>query len=637
MSKVLNVTYKSDLFQVEERTTGFDFLNMYAKDLKDIIICKHNDKFVDLSGMILKSCRISFYTFEDAKNIFWHSSAHILGNALTNLFPSCKLVNGPPTEEGFFYDIDIDRPISQDDYKMIEAEMKKIMKKNQKFERVSMSKDELLDLYKDNEFKAHFVTNKVKEESTVYKNGDFYDLCAGPHIPSTGAVKAVKILKNSSAYFLNDNTQKQLQRIYAITFPTKEMLNDYLLKREEALKKDHRRLGRELDLFFFHEYSPGSCFFLPNGTYLYNKLIDFLRKEYLKRGFEEVITPNIFLVDLWKESGHYDNYKDNMFMLENDSMAMKPMNCPGHCMMFKSIDHSFRELPIRYADFGVLHRNELSGALTGLTRVRRFQQDDAHIFCTKEQVKDEIKSCLDFLKHVYNIFKFKFELFLSTRPEKFIGEVSEWDEAEKALESAIKESNLEYTLNEGDGAFYGPKIDIVLQDALGRKNQCATIQLDFQLPQRFKLRYRSSDGNSHTPVIIHRAILGSVERFIAILIESFGKKLPFWLNPRQIGIVSLASNEYTNKVKNMLKGFRVEVLKDSNTINKNIRTLLVKGYPLICVIGNKEASDSKINLRFDNKQVLYDLSEFKNMVDTLVNEKIEYEDFIELYKLKISS
>lgn len=628
---MLNIFFDKKVYKVEENISAHDFL-VENTNLENIMICKIDGVLSDLSTCLTADCKLSFHSFDECKDIFWHSSAHILGNALVNLYPSCKLINGPPIEEGFFYDIDIDTPLSQEDYKNIESEFKKIVKKNYKYEKVYYSKADLQKMYVNNEYKLHFVNTKVEHGSTVYKNGDFYDLCQGPHIPSTGLVKSVKILKNSSVH----HNDKQVQRIYAISFPNKDLMSKYLKMRDEAIKKDHRKLGRELDLFFFHEYSPGSCFFLPNGTFLYNKLCDLMRSEYLKRGFQEVITPNIFSIELWKESGHYENYKDNIFMLENENMAMKPMNCPGHCLMFKNVDHSFRDLPIRYADFGVLHRNELSGALTGLTRVRRFQQDDAHIFCTKEQVKEEISNCLDFLKHIYGIFNFQFSLFLSTRPDKFIGEIEEWDLAEKALELAIRESNLNYTLNEGDGAFYGPKIDIILQDALGRRIQCGTIQLDFQLPQRFKLKYRNNDGNQNTPVIIHRAILGSVERFIAILIESYGKKLPFWLNPRQIGIVSLADEKYTEKVKDYFKSFRCEVLRDNNTINKNLKILINKAYYFVCVIGNKEAEKNTINVRINNNQIEYSLDDFKSILSKLEEDKKEYEDLSkEFSNLKI--
>ncbi|WUR03194.1 threonine-tRNA ligase (TARS1) [Vairimorpha necatrix] len=624
ISDIIKISYNNKIYEIKSNFSAYDFLNKFT-DLSDILMCKINGDFSDLSTILQNDNKLSFCTFEECKDIFWHSSAHVLGMALVNLFPNCKLIKGPPLENGFFYDIDIEKTISQEDYKNIENEMYKIIKKDYKFQKIYYKKSDLLEMYKNNPYKLHFVNTKVSEGSTVYKNGDFFDLCKGPHIFSTGKIKAVKILKNSSVH----HNENQVQRIYGITFPNKELLKNFIKLNEEAKNKDHRKIGKELDLFFFHEYSPGSCFFLPNGTFIYNKLVDLMKSEYKKRGFKEVISPNIFSIDLWKESGHYENYKDNIFILENENMAMKPMNCPGHCLMFKNFDHSFRDLPIRYADFGVLHRNELSGALTGLTRVRRFQQDDAHIFCTKEQVKNEIIGCLDFLKFIYEIFNFKFSLFLSTRPEKFIGEIEEWNQAEKSLEEAIKACNFDYQINEGDGAFYGPKIDIILQDALGRKIQCGTIQLDFQLPQRFKLKYRSDEGNQKTPVIIHRAILGSVERFIAILLESYGKNLPFWINPRQVGIVSLADEKYTEKVREKFKDFKCEILRDNNTLNKNLRILIKKGYSFVCVIGKKEAENESINVRINNKQKEYKLEKFIENLSQLNLREINEEEFNE--------
>lgn len=617
--------------------TPISILKKHFKDRKDVISCKINGAYSDMSVSITEDLTLEFCTFDDlgAKNIFWHSSAHILGNAITNLYPNAKLVYGPPTEEGFFYDIDIDSPISSENYKEIENEMMKIIKKNYKFEKQFKTRDELLELYKNNPCKTHFIQKGVETESSVYKNGDFIDMCRGPHVASTGIVKAVKVVKNSSAYFLNDPNEKSLQRVYAISFPSKEMLNNYIQKKEKAKERDHRKLGTELDLFFFHKYSPGSCFFLPDGALIYNILVEYLRGEYKKRGFKEVITPNIFSTELWKESGHLDNYRDNIFMVEGEDLALKPMNCPGHCLMFRHLDRSFRELPLRLADFGVLHRNELSGALTGLTRVRRFQQDDAHIFCAQEQVKDEIVGCLDFLKSVYAVLKFKFELMLSTRPEKYLGTVEEWDAAEKALGDAMTESGFKYSINEADGAFYGPKIDIILQDALERRIQCATIQLDFQLPQRFNLKFRATDGQMKTPVIIHRAILGSLERMIAIIIESFGKKLPFWLAPKQVAIIPMANEEYVDEIKRELADFRVHILDDSNTLNKKIRCAETSGFSLVCIVGKKEAETSEINVRYNKSNKNFKLREFKTILKQMNDEKIEFDDVLNISGIKI--
>lgn len=599
MDKV-KITVGNEVVEIQKNSTMNDLLKVLNR--KDIVTAELNGKLVDLASKLEKDSAIGLFTFEDAegKEVFWHSSSHILGNALVNLY-GVKLVNGPAIDEGFYYDVDSLTPISSEQFQEIEEEMSRISKANYKFEKVIKSKEELLEMYKDNPCKTYFIEKNVDKETSIYKNDKFYDMCLGPHINSTGQVRAFKLLKTSSVYFLNDSSNASLQRIYGISFPSKDLLKAYMDKIEKAKELDHRKVGRDMDLFFFHKYSAGSCFWLPDGAHIYNKLVEFLRGEYRKRGFSEVITPNIFSIDLWKESGHYQNYKDNIYMIDKEDFALKPMNCPGHCLIFRSMERSFKELPIRLADFGVLHRNEISGALSGLTRVRRFQQDDAHIFCMREQVQSEITRCLEFLDYVYGIFKFKFELLLSTRPEKFLGEVLEWDEAEGALKNAINAVGLPFKLNPGDGAFYGPKIDIILYDALGRKCQCATIQLDFQLPQRFGLRYVASDGTFKTPVIVHRAILGSIERMIAIIIESFGKKLPFWLTPRQIAIVPLFADEYASEIKEILNDFQVRIFDDKGlTLSKKIRNATVDGFRLVCIVGEREEDAREINIRLES-------------------------------------
>jgi len=594
----LKITVDERVLEVPKGTTLSSLLQ--TLNMKDVLTAQVDSKLVDLSSTLECSCNVKFFTFEEpeGREVFWHSSSHILGNALVNLY-GAKLVNGPATEEGFYYDIDSTTTISTNQFKEIEDEMARLVKAGHKFEKVTKSKQELLEMYKENPCKTYFVNKNVDTETSVYVNDKFYDMCLGPHLSNTGKVKAFKLLKTSSAYFLNDSSNASLQRIYGISFPSKDRLKKYLEKLERAKEMDHRKIGNEMNLFFFHKYSPGSCFWLPDGAHIYNKLVEFMRSEYRKRGISEVITPNMFSNDIWKESGHYQNYKDNMYMVENEDFALKPMNCPGHCVMFRSMERSFRELPVRYADFGVLHRNEISGALSGLTRVRRFQQDDAHIFCMREQIQDEIAQCLDFLKFTYGIFGFRFELLLSTRPEKFLGEIEEWNEAEASLVGAIEMAGLEFKLNPGDGAFYGPKIDIVIYDALDRKWQCATIQLDFQLPQRFGLRYTASDGTSKTPVMVHRAILGSIERMIAMIVESFGKKLPFWLTPRQIALVPLFADEYAEKVKALLNDdFKVKVFDSMGlTLNKRIRNAETEGYRLVCILGEKEKTSGEINVR----------------------------------------
>lgn len=636
----VKVKVKVEGVVVEETrgVTADDILQKYCGGRKDVITCRINGEYSDMSARILDDVCVEFVTFEESggREVFWHSSAHVLGNAIKNIYPDAKLVHGPATEEGFFYDIDMDSTISSEDYKRIESEMMRIAKKNQRFVKEMKSKEELLSLYSDNGCKRHFIMKGIEKESSIYRNGEFFDMCLGPHIRSTGMIKAVKVVKNSSAYFLNDPSQKSLQRVYGITFPCKEMLGEYVRRQEEARERDHRKIGTELELFFFSKYSPGSCFFLPDGTTLYNTLVEFIRGEYRKRGFQEVMTPNIFCNSLWRESGHMENYKEDMFMIEGEDFGLKPMNCPGHCVMFKQQDHSFRDLPLRYADFGVLHRNELSGTLSGLTRVRRFQQDDAHIFCMRSQVKEEIKRCLEFLRYVYGVFKFRFELGLSTRPEKYLGTAVEWDSAEDALCEAMREVGMEFKINEGDGAFYGPKIDIVLHDALGRRIQCATIQLDFQLPQRFELKYRDSDGQMKTPVIVHRAILGSLERMIAVILESFGKKLPFWLAPRQVAVIGMGNSEYVSRVKEELSRFRVTVIDDTNTLNKRIRVAETSGYAVVCVVGRREAEALEVNVRLGGSNRNFSLHRFREILDQMADEKIEFDDVLDIGKVSIS-
>merc|ERR1719322_1612790 len=417
------------------------------------------------------------------------------------------------------------------------------------------------------------------------------------------------VTKHSSAYWEGNSDAESLQRIYGVSFPDTKQLKEWRQFQEEAAKRDHRKLGKEQDLFFFHELSPGSCFFQPKGALIYNKLVQFIREENWKRGFQEVISPNIYNAKLWQTSGHWDHYAENMFKIdvEKEQFGLKPMNCPGHCIMFDQTTRSYKDLPLRMADFGVLHRNELSGALTGLTRVRRFQQDDAHIFCMPEQIKEEMRGALDFLQHIYSTFGFSYQLKLSTRPESFLGDVEVWNEAEKMISDSLNESGLPWKLNPGDGAFYGPKIDITLKDALNRQHQCATIRLDYQLPRKFNLEYIDDKGEKKRPVMIHRAILGSVERMIAVLTENFGGKWPFWLSPIQIMVVPVGPtfNEYAANVRDQLKseGYCADVdTDDGNTMNKKVRNAQLAQYNFIFVVGEKEKENRTVNIRTrDNK------------------------------------
>ncbi|XP_054630882.1 threonine--tRNA ligase 1, cytoplasmic [Dunckerocampus dactyliophorus] len=597
------------------KTTPYQVACGISQGLADnTVIAKVNNNVWDLDRPLEDNCSLELLKFDDdeAQAVYWHSSAHILGEAMERVYGGC-LCYGPPIESGFYYDMFLDNNegVSSNDFPCLETLCKKIIKEKQPFERLEIKKETLLEMFKYNKFKCRILNEKVTTPTTtVYRCGPLIDLCRGPHVRHTGKIKALKIHKNSSTYWEGKADMETLQRIYGISFPDPKMLKEWEKFQEEAKNRDHRKLGREQDLFFFHDLSPGSCFFLPKGAFIYNTLIEFIRSEYRKRGFQEVVTPNIYNSKLWQTSGHWQHYSENMFSfeVEKETFALKPMNCPGHCLMFDHRPRSWRELPLRMADFGVLHRNELSGALTGLTRVRRFQQDDAHIFCSMEQIEDEIKGCLDFLRTVYGVFGFTFKLNLSTRPEKFLGEPAVWEQAEKQLENSLNDFGEKWVLNPGDGAFYGPKIDIQIKDAIGRYHQCATIQLDFQLPIRFSLSFVSHDGDDKKrPVIIHRAILGSVERMIAILTENYGGKWPLWLSPRQVMVVPVGPTceEYAQKVHQEFhnSGFMSDVDLDAGcTLNKKIRNAQLAQYNFILVVGEKEKTGNTVNVRTrDNK------------------------------------
>jgi threonyl-tRNA synthetase len=571
-----------------------------------------DDEEWDLGRPFEKSCKLKRIKFDDddGKKVFWHSSAHILGEAMERVYAG-HLCYGPPIEEGFYYDMFSDEyRVCESDFKVLDDVVKKIVKEKQNFERLEMKKSDLLEMFKYNEFKVRILNERVKTDTTtVYRCGTLIDLCRGPHVRHTGKVKAMTITKNSASYWEGNSEAESLQRIYGVSFPDSKQLKEWKHFQEEAAKRDHRKIGKEQDLFFFHELSPGSCFFQPKGAHIYNKLLQFIREEYWKRGFQEVITPNIYNSKLWQTSGHWGHYSENMFKIdiEKEQFGLKPMNCPGHTLLFDHRIRSWRELPLRMADFGVLHRNELSGALTGLTRVRRFQQDDAHIFCRQDQIKEEMRGAMDFLKHVYDTFGFTYKLKLATRPEKFLGDIEVWNTAEKGLEESLNELGLPWVLEPGDGAFYGPKIDITLSDALRRNHQCATIQLDFQLPLRFNLSYVDDKGEKQPPVMIHRAILGSVERMIAVLTENFAGKWPFWLSPRQTMVVPVGPslNQYAQDIRDRLKsnGYCADVdTDDGNSFNKKVRNAQLAQYNFIFVVGEKEKENQTVNVRTrDNK------------------------------------
>ncbi|XP_054711381.1 threonine--tRNA ligase 1, cytoplasmic-like [Uloborus diversus] len=590
------------------RTTPYQVAQGISQGLADnVVIAKINGQLWDLDRPLEADCKLELKKFDsdDGQQVFWHSSAHMVGEAMERVYGGC-LCYGPPIESGFYYDMHLENAsVSRNDFPVLETLVKSITKEKQPFERLELPKETLLEMFKYNKFKLRILNEKVKTPTTtVYRCGSLIDLCRGPHVRHTGKVKALQIVKNSSTYWEGKADAESLQRIYGISFPDSKQLKEWQKFQEEAAKRDHRKIGREQELFFFHELSPGSCFFQPKGAHIYNELVTLMKEEYRKRGFQEVVSPNVYNSKLWETSGHWQHYSENMFSFEVEKQifALKPMNCPGHCLIFDHRPRSWRELPLRLADFGVLHRNEISGALTGLTRVRRFQQDDAHIFCTPEQITSEMKGCLEFLRDVYSVFGFTFQLKLATRPENFLGDIKDWDDAEKQLTESLNAFGQPWDLNPGDGAFYGPKIDITITDALRRPHQCATIQLDFQLPIRFNLAYDSVSGEKKRPVIIHRAILGSVERMIAILTENYGGKWPFWLSPRQSIVVPVGAmfEEYAQKVSTEIKnaGFICDMDVDQgDTMNKKIRNAQVAQYNFIFVVGEREKSSNTVNVR----------------------------------------
>ncbi|XP_048483972.1 threonine--tRNA ligase 1, cytoplasmic isoform X4 [Plutella xylostella] len=595
------------------RTTPYDVAKGISQGLADnSIISKVNGVLWDLDRPLEGDCKLELLRFDntEAQAVFWHSSAHMLGEAMERVYGGC-LCYGPPIEEGFYYDMHYpEKGISSTDFPAMETLVKKIAKEKQPFERLELTKEQLLEMFDYNLFKVRILKEKVDTPTTtVYRCGTLIDLCRGPHVRHTGKVKAFKVTKNSSTYWEGKADAETLQRVYGVSFPEPKQLKEWELMQTEAAKRDHRKIGKEQELFFFHELSPGSCFFQPRGAHIYNTLVSLIREQYRARGFHEVVTPNIYNAKLWQTSGHWAHYADNMFSfeIEKETFALKPMNCPGHCLMFDVRSRSWRELPLRMADFGVLHRNELSGALSGLTRVRRFQQDDAHIFCTEQQIEPEVHGCLEFLDFIYSTFGFTYQLYLSTRPEKYLGDLKTWEHAEKALADSLNKFGKPWQVNPGDGAFYGPKIDIIIKDALRRSFQCATVQLDFQQPERFNLTYVSESGEKKRPVIVHRAILGSVERMVAILTESYAGKWPFWLSPRQAQLVPVGPNfdEYALQVRDKLfaAGFMVEADTDhGDTLNKKVRNAQLAQFNYILVVGDKERSSGTVNVRTrDNK------------------------------------
>lgn len=563
---------------------------------------------VDLRTVVDKDCELNILTFNDekGKGAFRHTASHIMAQAVKRLYPETKLAIGPSVADGFYYDVDRETPFTADDLEKIEKEMKKIVKENLPIEQFTKPRNEAIEYFKEKEepYKVELIEDLPEDETiSFYSQGEFTDLCAGPHLMSTKYVKAFKLTSLAGAYWRGSEKNRMLQRIYGTAFPKKAELEEYLNMLEEAKKRDHRKLGKELKLFTMLEEGPGFPFFLPNGMVLKNTLLDYWRQIHKEAGYVEVSTPIILNRDLWYRSGHWEHYKDNMYttVIDDEDYAVKPMNCPGGMLIYKQDMHSYRDLPIRMGEIGLVHRHEKSGALHGLMRVRCFNQDDAHIFMTPEQIKDEISGVIRLIDGVYKQFGFKYHIELSTRPEDSMGSDEDWEIATDGLRNALEENHIEYTVNEGDGAFYGPKIDFHLEDSIGRTWQCGTIQLDMQMPERFELEYTAADGSKKRPVMIHRVCFGSIERFIGILIEHFAGQFPTWLAPVQVKVLPISEKfaDYAKEVADKLDaaGIRVQTDNRAEKIGYKIREARNERVPYIIVVGEKDKEVNKVSLR----------------------------------------
>lgn len=586
----------------------------------------------DLRTKLEKDCEVNILTFDSdaGKKVYWHTTSHIMAQAIKRLFPRTKLGIGPAIDNGFYYDFKVEKPFTEDDLKKIEDEMKKIIKEDIELERFTLSREDAINFMKerDEEYKIELIEELPEgEEISFYKQGDFTDLCAGPHLGSTGKIKAVKLLSTSAAYWKGNQDNDTMQRVYGISYPKASQLEEYLNMLEEAKKRDHKKIGKELELFMLAPEGPGFPFFLPKGMVLRNILEDFWRKKHMENGYVEIKSPMILNEELWHRSGHWDHYKENMYTTKIDDVdfGIKPMNCPGGMIVYKSKMHSYKDLPLRMGELGLVHRHEKSGELNGLFRVRCFTQDDAHIFCLPEQIESEIVNLMKLINEVYGLFGFTYTVELSTRPEDSMGSDEVWELAENSLRKALETTNTKYELNEGDGAFYGPKIDFHIKDCLGREWQCGTIQLDFQMPERFDLNYIGEDGEKHRPVMLHRVIFGSIERFIGILIEHYAGAFPTWLAPVQARIlpISDAHQEYAKQLmKEMEKnGIRVEIDDRSEKTGYKIREAQLAKIPYMIVVGDKEQESKTlaVRVREGGETSVMKIDEFINMV----REKVE--------------
>ena len=600
--------------EVEEGLSVIEIAKKISEGLARVATCAEIDgEVVDLRTIVEKDCSLNILTFESSlngKKAYWHTTSHIMAQAIKRLYPEIKLAIGPSIDNGFYYDFDTEKPFTPEMLEAIEKEMKKIIKEDLPIERFELPRKEAIKFMEEKEepYKVELI-NDLPEDAIIsfYKQGEFTDLCAGPHVMGTGKIKAVKLLSSSGAYWRGNEKNKMLQRIYGISFPKASQVDEYVNMIEEAKKRDHRKLGKELELFFFDETAPGMAYWMPKGFTMMNTLIDFWRKEHKKRGYQEFSGPQLNSSELWKISGHWDHYKEDMFVLtdaDGNEQALKPMNCPNSIKIYQSKLRSYKDLPLRFNDVDVIHRNEKSGQLNGLFRVRMFRQDDSHNYITEEQIGSEVKDIIEIAKQLYSVFGLEYKLTLSTRPEEdFMGEIETWDKAEndlrKVLDEICGEGN--YQVNEGDGAFYGPKIDIKMKDCLGREWQMGTVQLDFQLPQRFNLHYIDKDGNKKTPIMVHRALFGSFDRFIGIITEHFAGAFPTWLAPVQVRILPIADShkEYAEKLKEKLEEYdiRVELDEREEKIGYKIREAQLQKIPYMLIVGDKEVEANAVGVR----------------------------------------
>ena len=616
--------------EYEEKKSVYDITKDISEGLARVALgALVNGEIKGMKEIVDQDADFKVLKFEDkeGKQIFWHTSSHIMAYAISRLYPDAKFAIGPAIDNGFYYDIDLDHKLTQEDLPAILKEMKNIVKEGYEVEHIHMPRQEAIEFFKEKkqDYKLELIEELEDEEISIYKIGDYYDLCKGPHLDNVKKVKAIELLSIAGAYWRGDEKNKMLQRIYGISFEKKKLLDEYLERLEEAEKRDHRKLGKELDLFTMHEEGPGFPFFHPNGMILRNQLLNWWRDVLNERGYGEILTPIILNEELWHKSGHWDHYKENMYFtkIDDGDYAIKPMNCPGSTIVYASSPKSYRDLPLRLSEFGQVHRHELSGALHGLFRVRTFTQDDAHVFCLPSQVEEEVFKIIELADYLYSTFGFKYTVELSTRPDDFMGDIETWNQAEEALKKALEDKGMEYTINEGDGAFYGPKIDYHLEDAIGRTWQCGTIQLDFQMPENFDLTYIDENGQKARPVMLHRALFGSIERFMGILIEHFAGKFPLWLSPVQIEIIPVSEKfiDYAKDLQKKFKdaGFRVNLDDRAEKVGYKIRQAQLKKINYMLVVGQQEVDSNKLVVRARDGEEIKDVS-VKDFIEKLNKE-----------------